>query len=87
MSLFPAATMLWTSYSSLKRPVVPCRFACTKGCEFSCSTAVSVWKKGHEVASHTVHHYDMRDMSYSQASPGRACVTAYMLALFTACMS
>ncbi|KAL4438251.1 hypothetical protein ABPG77_010612 [Micractinium sp. CCAP 211/92] len=43
-------------------------FACTKGCEFSCSTAVSVWKKGHEVASHTVHHYDMRDMSYSQVS-------------------
>ncbi|KAL4448414.1 hypothetical protein ABPG75_005633 [Micractinium tetrahymenae] len=43
-------------------------FACTKGCDFSCSTAVKLWKKGHEVATHTVHHYDMRDMSYSQVS-------------------
>lgn len=37
------------------------------------------------MASHTVHHYDMRDMSYSQASPGRACVAACMLA-FVYCL-
>lgn len=31
-----------------------CRFACTKGCSFSCSEARKLHKKGHELAVHTV---------------------------------
>lgn len=44
-------------------PPAGCRFACTSACSFSCSEAVKLYRKGHELAVHTKNHRDLRQLS------------------------
>ena len=57
-----------TATQALVTPISARRFACTGSCSFQCSEALKLYKKGHEIAVHTIHHKDLRQLKKSDVS-------------------